>query len=141
MKKIYELLFLFFEVILVLTWISEHGVKSFSCSEENLNMTSTTPPVEVKELSIVLFANCCLEQTLMSTEISLTLPVTTKKPNSEHVDSVRAVLDEFRRENLDNYYFNASKDGTFSLTILYFDSAGIDSACFTCHMRLFIVCL
>jgi len=84
------------------------------CSEENSNLISTTPPVEVKELSLVLFANCCLEQTLMSTEISLTRPVTTRKPNSDHCASVRAVLDEFRRENLDNYYFNASKDGNRS---------------------------
>lgn len=52
----------------------------------------------------------------MSTEISLKLPPCTKKPNSDHIESVKAVLAEFRRENLDNYYFNASKDGMFALS-------------------------
>lgn len=107
------------EVILVLKKCPHESLSilfNLSCSDENSNLTSTTPPIDVKELSIVLFANCCLEQTLMSTEISLTLPVTTSGPNRDHCAIVRAVLDEFRRENLDNYYFNASKDGTFSFT-------------------------
>lgn len=81
------------------------------CSEENSYLTSTTPLVEVNHLSIVLFANSCLEQILCQTDVSLALPASTAGPNSDHCASVRAVLDEFRRENLDNYYFNASKDG------------------------------
>ncbi|XP_024395881.1 uncharacterized protein [Physcomitrium patens] len=84
------------------------------CSEENSYLISTTPPVEVDKLSIVLFSNCCLEQTLMTTDVTLALPADLRPPNSEHRASVRSVLDEFRRENLDNYYFNASKDGNRS---------------------------
>lgn len=90
----------------------------FSGSEENSYLTSTTPLVEVNHLSIVLFANSCLEQILCQTDVSLALPASTAGPNSDHCASVRAVLDEFRRENLDNYYFNASKDGTFLFTNL-----------------------
>lgn len=89
-----------------------------SCSEENSYLISTTPPVEVDKLSIVLFSNCCLEQTLMTTDVTLALPADLRPPNSEHRASVRSVLDEFRRENLDNYYFNASKDGMFPPTNL-----------------------
>lgn len=68
-------------------------------------------PVNVDDLSVVLYANCCLDQTFMSTDITLKRPKHHKIPNPVELASVRAVIDEFRKENLDNYYFHASKDG------------------------------
>lgn len=47
----------------------------------------------------------------MSTDITLKRPKHHKIPNPVELASVRAVIDEFRKENLDNYYFHASKDG------------------------------
>lgn len=74
-------------------------------------MARTSSPVEVDKLSVVLFANFCLEKTFMMTDIPLTAPADVRGPTPEQRGNVRTVLDEFKEENLHNYYFHATKDG------------------------------
>lgn len=74
-------------------------------------------PVFVEDLSVVLYANCCLDQTFLSTDITLKRPKHYKIPNPVELASVRAVINEFRKDNLDNYYFYASKDGEHFKTL------------------------
>ncbi|KAH8973662.1 hypothetical protein BDL97_01G060000 [Sphagnum fallax] len=84
------------------------------CSKESVTLASTSEPVIVNKLSVVLYADCCLEHPMLVTDIPLRAPVDLSGPSAEQQASVRKVLDVFLRHNLNSYYFHASKDGNRS---------------------------
>lgn len=104
-----------FFLIYCKSWNIEIKCEWCACSEEDFMVPGE--PVDVEDLSVVLYANCCLDQTFMSTDIALKQPKHYKIPNPVELASVRAVIDEFRKENLNNYHFHASKDGEHFKTL------------------------
>jgi len=92
------------------------------CSKESVTLASTSEPVIVNKLSVVLYADCCLEHPMLVTDIPLRAPVDLSGPSPEQQASVRKVLDAFLRHNLNSYYFHASKDGKqfFQLAVSVF---------------------
>jgi hypothetical protein len=92
------------------------------CSKESVTLASTSEPVIVNKLSVVLYADCCLEHPMLVTDIPLRAPVDLSGPSAEQQASVRKVLDVFLRHNLNSYYFHASKDGKqfFQLAVSIF---------------------
>ncbi|CAK9857551.1 unnamed protein product [Sphagnum jensenii] len=84
------------------------------CSKESVTLASTSEPVIVNKLSVVLYADCCLEHPMLVTDIPLRAPVDLSGPSADQQASVRKVLDVFLRHNLNSYYFHASKDGNRS---------------------------
>ena len=67
--------------------------------------------VIVDKLSVVVYQNCCLEKTLMFTEIPLQCPVNSSEPLLEEGLHIRSVLDEFADDNLCNYYSQVIRGG------------------------------
>lgn len=80
-------------------------------SEESLNLVATWPGAQVENLSVVVYHNCCLESTLVVTDIPLSLPVDPSDPSSEQKDCVSKVTAEFTTANLNSYFDFVSKEG------------------------------
>lgn len=80
------------------------------CRDENLRF-SEEDAVFVDKLSVVVYQNCCLEKTLMFTEIPLQRPVNSSEPLLEEGLHIRSVLDEFADDNLCNYYSQVIREG------------------------------
>lgn len=80
------------------------------CREENLRF-SEEDAVIVDKLAVVVYQNCCLEKTLMLTEIPLRCPANSSEPLLEEKLHIRSVLDEFADDNLPSYYFQVIREG------------------------------
>lgn len=83
------------------------------CREETCHLVMCSPVI-VDSLSLVVYANCCLEDILLSTEVPLQSPVDKAEPSADQAAYVQKVLGAFDNENLEEYYFHASKDGNRS---------------------------
>lgn len=68
----------------------------------------------MENLSVVVYHNCCLESTLVVTDIPLSLPVDPSDPSSEQKDCVSKVTAEFTTANLNSYFDFVSKEGNRS---------------------------
>ena len=75
------------------------------------------PPLLLDRLSTVVYGECCLESTLMVTDTELCRPMDDSYPCEEQLEATAKVMGEFRDDNLEQYWFCASKDGTL-LTLL-----------------------
>ncbi|CAM6092942.1 unnamed protein product [Calypogeia fissa] len=83
------------------------------CSEE-MQFLSAIEPVVVDNLSVVLYANCCLEKTITVATTPLAFPVDISRPIAEETSLVQDVLNEFAMENVKGYHSFTSKAGNRS---------------------------
>lgn len=83
------------------------------CSEESCHLVKSLP-VPVDNLSLVVYTNRCLEEIFFSVNVPLQLPPDEAEPSASQVEFVQTVLKDFTANNLEDYYFHASKDGNRS---------------------------
>lgn len=83
------------------------------CTEESPTLAASAPNI-VDNLSVVLYANCCLEKTITVATTPLALPVDLSGPTMEDAGLVQEVLNEFAAENVETYHSFTSKAGNRS---------------------------
>lgn len=74
------------------------------------------PPIRVQRLSTVIYEKCSLERILMRTDVQLSSELNFESPDESQKKLTGAVLSEFSEDNLQKYWFYASKDGKFEKT-------------------------
>lgn len=69
-------------------------------------------PIKVEHLSAVTYECRSLEKLLTEQQLPLSGRTDESTPSQEELDSTQAVLNEFREEGLDDYWYHVSKDGS-----------------------------
>ncbi|GBG63916.1 hypothetical protein CBR_g39921 [Chara braunii] len=86
------------------------------CAEESQNLAAIADNSRdgtfcIDNISIVIYENMSLEKTISVTTVPLQRPADLSLPSDEECQKVDAVLAPFSEHCLDDYWFQASKDG------------------------------